>query len=200
MLGVLLRWHQPYWVCCRCITTAIVTNIFQLYGDRLLLWRKTSKFPGKNTIHKSDSSADEEASNGILTDFDMIRIRLHVVYVYIYIHNLQSQLSYIVVGRTCLPFISSFPTPHINVNFSTTAPQHMLSSSHMSCPISFPNSTLTHFTFNFPLAIFLVIHLFLLPMFSPVIPIHVPNFLRNFSSPAFPIPQANIACSIFSPV
>ncbi len=34
------------------------------------------------------------------------------------------QLYVIVVGRTCLPFISSFPTPHININFSTTAPQH----------------------------------------------------------------------------
>ena len=109
-------------------------------------------------------------------------------------------ISIYIVRRPCLPFISSSPTPHITINFSTPTPQHMLSSSHMSCPIRFPNSTLTHFTFNFHLAIFLVVHLFLLPMFSPVIPIHVPNFLRIFSSPAFPIPQANIACSIFSPI
>ena len=105
-----------------------------------------------------------------------------------------------VVNGLCLPFVLSSPRPHITINFSTTAPQHMLLTSQMSCPITFPNLALTHFTFNFPLAIFLVIHLFLLPMFSPVIPIHVPNFLRIFSSPAFPIPQANIACSIFSPI
>ena len=70
----------------------------------------------------------------------------------------------------------------------------------MSCPITFPHSTLTHFTFNFQLAIFLVIHLFLLLMFIPVIHIHDPNFLLILLCPAFPIPQASIASSIFSPV
>ena len=123
------------------------------------------------------------------------------IYIYIYTIYMYKHCTYItVVGRPCLPFISSSPTPHITINFSTPTPQHMLPSSQMSCPITCPHSTLTHFTFNFPLAIFLVIHLFLLPMFSPVLPIHVPNFLRIFSSPAFPIPQANIACSIFSPI
>ena len=105
-----------------------------------------------------------------------------------------------VVWRSCLPFVSSSPTPHITINFSTTTPQHMLPTHQMSCPIAFPHSTFTYFTFNFQLAIFLIIRLLLLLMFIPVIPIHVPNFLRIFSSPAFPIPQANIACSIFSPV
>ena len=104
------------------------------------------------------------------------------------------------MSRTCLPFISSSPTPPITTNFSTTAPQHMLPTHQMSCPITFPNLTLTHFAFNFPLTIFLIIHLFLLLMFIPVVLIHDPNFLRIFSSPAFPIPQANIACCIFSPV
>ena len=115
----------------------------------------------------------------------------YVVCIYIYIW---------VVSRTCLPFISSSPTPPITTNSSTTAPQHMLPTHQMSCPITFPNLTLTHFAFNFPLTIFLIIHLFLLLMFIPVLLIHDPNFLRIFSSPAFPIPQANIACSIFSPV
>ena len=55
--------------------------------------------------------------------------------------------------------------PHIPTNFSTPTPQHMLSSSQMSCPITFPNLALTHFTFNFQLAIFLIIRLLLLLMF-----------------------------------
>ena len=116
-----------------------------------------------------------------------------------------------VVLRSSLPFVSSSPcphiiinfstpTPHIIINFSTTAPQNMFPSPHVSCPITFPNSTLTHLTIYFPLTIFLVILSLFFPMFSPVIPIHVPNFLRIFLCPAFPIPQANIACCIFSPV
>ena len=105
-----------------------------------------------------------------------------------------------VVDRSCLPFISSFPTPHVNINFSTTAPQHMLPTHQMSCPITCPHSALTHFTFNFPLTIFLVILSLFFPMFIPVVLIHDPNFLLILLCPAFPIPQANIASSIFSPV
>ena len=95
---------------------------------------------------------------------------------------------------------SSSPTPHITINFSTPTPQHMLSSSQMSCPITFPNLTLTHFPFNFPLTIFLVILSLFFPMFIPVVLIHDPNFLLILLCPVFPIPQANIACSIFSPI
>ena len=90
------------------------------------------------------------------------------------------------------------PHPPIPINFSTTAPQHMLPTRHMSCPIRFPNSTLTHFTFNFQHAISLIIRLLLLPMFLPVFLIHFPNFLLILLCPAFPIPQASIASSIFS--
>ncbi len=56
---------------------------------------------------------------------------------------------YDIVGSgLALPFVSSSPTPHITINFSTTSPQHMLPTHQMSCPITFPNSTLTHFTFK----------------------------------------------------
>ena len=100
-----------------------------------------------------------------------------------------------VVISLALPFVSSTTSPHIPINVSTTAPQHMLPTHQMSCPIAFPNLTLTHFTFNFQLAIFLVIHLFLLP----VVLIHDPNFLLILLCPACPIPQAYITCSMFSP-
>ena len=96
------------------------------------------------------------------------------------------------------PFVSSSPSPHIIISFSTPTPQHMLSSSQMSCPIAFPNLTLTHFTFNFPLTIFLVILSLFFPMFIPVVLIHDPNFLLILLCPVFPISQADIACSIFS--
>ena len=90
-----------------------------------------------------------------------------------------------------LPFVSSSPSPRIIINFSTPTPQHMFSSSHMSCPSTFPNPTSTHLTIYFPLTIFLVKHLFLLPMFIPIVLIHDPNFLLillcPFSMGAFDI-------------
>ena len=70
----------------------------------------------------------------------------------------------VVVRGSCLPFVSSSPTPDITINFSTTAPQHMLPTPQMSCPITFLHPTLTHFTFNFPLTIFLIIRLLFFPM------------------------------------
>ena len=70
----------------------------------------------------------------------------------------------------------------------------------MSCPIAFPNLTLTHFTFNFPLTIFLVILSLFFPMFIPVVLIHDPNFLLILLCPTFPKPQAHITCSIFYPI
>ena len=105
----------------------------------------------------------------------------------------------VVVRRPCLPFVSSSPTPHITINFSTTAPQHMLPTHQMSS-ITFPHSTLTHLTIYFPLTIFLVTLSLFFPMFIPVVLIHDPNFLLILLCPAFPIPQANMACSIFSPI
>ena len=94
----------------------------------------------------------------------------------------------IVVQRPCLPFVSSSPTPHITINFSTTAPQHMLPTHQMSS-ITFPHSTLTHLTIYFPLTIFLVILSLFFPMFIPVVLIHDPNFLLILLCPAFPTPS-----------
>ena len=125
------------------------------------------------------------------------------VFNYVWIMYVKMMNIYIILYSSRMgyayPFVSSSPTPHITINFSTTAPQHMLSSSQMSCPITFPNLTLTHFTFNFPPTIFLVIHSLFFPMFIPAVLIHDPNFLLIFLCPAFPIPQANIASRNFLP-
>ena len=117
--------------------------------------------------------------------------------------NFSTTTPHIINFSTTSPHITinfSTTAPHIPINFSTTAPQHMLLTSQMSCPITFPNLALTHFTFNFALTIFLVIPSLLLLMFIPVVPIHFPNFFLILLCPTFPISQAYIASSIFSPI
>ena len=106
--------------------------------------------------------------------------------------NFSTTTPHIINFSTTSPHITinfSTTAPHSTINFSTTAPQHMLSSSQMSCPITFPNLALTHFTFNFPLTIFLVILSLLLL-----------SFFLILLCPTFPISQAYIASSIFSPI
>ena len=86
---------------------------------------------------------------------------------------------------------STFPPPPPNICF--LLPKCL-------AQLDFLTSTLTHFTFNFALTIFLVILSLLLLMFIPVVPIHFPNFFLILLCPTFPISQAYIASSIFSPI
>ena len=96
-------------------------------------------------------------------EFQIIRLLLTIYWPYWTYETTTQPLLRVGIGLA-LPFVSSSHTPHITINFSTPTPQHMLPTPQMSCPITFPNLTLTHFTFNFQLAIFLVIRLLLLLM------------------------------------